>query len=142
VASAMLRFLQLSPEAKAKLLSQKAKRKRDLTQERDIQKRQKMYSASLRKQLSTENKSNELRVKKVLEDILRLVVEENKPASGNVAFIKEVIDITITTNKTPVKLNTKLGHRIRGMNWVLQSAKPMQSVSENTVLSALFLFRF
>jgi hypothetical protein len=39
VASAMLRFLQLSPEAKAKLLMQKANRKRDLTQERDIQKR-------------------------------------------------------------------------------------------------------
>jgi hypothetical protein len=65
--------------------------------------------------MSTENKRNELQVKEVLEDILRLVVEENKPAktkSGDVEFIKEIIDITITTNKKPVKQSTKYGHRV------------------------------
>ena len=48
----MLNYLQASPEAKARLLMQKEKRKRDSASERGIEKRQKIHLASMRAILS------------------------------------------------------------------------------------------
>ena len=48
----MLNYLQASPEAKARLLMQKEKRKRDSASERGIEKRQKIHLASMRAMLS------------------------------------------------------------------------------------------
>jgi hypothetical protein len=50
----MLNFLQASPEAKARLLMQKEKRKRDSASERDVEKRQTIHLASMRDTLSQE----------------------------------------------------------------------------------------
>ena len=70
----MLNYLQASPEAKARLLMQKEKRKRDSASERGIEKRQKTHLASIRAMLSYKNKSDELQVKEVLDDIICLVM--------------------------------------------------------------------
>ena len=59
----MLNYLQASPEAKARLLMQKEKRKRDSASERGIEKRQKTHFASMRAMLSHKNKSDERQVK-------------------------------------------------------------------------------
>ena len=53
----MLNYLQASPEAKARLLMQKEKRKRDSASECGIEKRQKIHLASMRAMLSQKNKS-------------------------------------------------------------------------------------
>jgi hypothetical protein len=48
----MLNYLQASPEAKARMLMQKEKRKRDSASERGTEKRQKIHLASMRAMLS------------------------------------------------------------------------------------------
>ena len=68
----MLNYLQASPKAKARLLMQKEKRKRDSASERDIGKRQNIHLASLRAMLSQKNKSAERQVKRVLDDCYTL----------------------------------------------------------------------
>ena len=59
----MLNYLQASPEAKARLLMQKEKCKRDSASERGNEKRQKTHLASMRAMLSHKNKSDERQVK-------------------------------------------------------------------------------
>ena len=65
-----------------------------------------------------------MQVEEVLNDVIRLVIEEDKAAkkkSGDVVFVKDVFDITIdgTINQMkPAPSPSKNGHRMRGITWV------------------------